>query len=42
MSPLLGMTENAINVALHRARKKDGGATKRTPKKSAAKKRGRK
>lgn len=32
MAPILGMTENAINVALHRARKKDGSATKRARK----------
>jgi hypothetical protein len=35
MAPILAMTENAINVALHRARKKDGRASK---KKSATKK----
>jgi hypothetical protein len=42
MAPILGMTENAINVALHRARKKDGTATKRASKNSAGPKRGRK
>jgi len=42
MAPILGMTENAINVALHRARKKGGTAASRTRKKGAATKRRRK
>jgi cell division protein ZapA (FtsZ GTPase activity inhibitor) len=29
MAPILSMTENAINVALHRARKMEGGEKKR-------------
>lgn len=29
MAPILGMTENAINIALHRARKKNDGQPKR-------------
>jgi len=38
MAPILGMTENAIHVALHRARKKDGAATRATKNKPTARK----
>jgi DNA-directed RNA polymerase specialized sigma24 family protein len=31
IAPILGMTENAVNVALHRARKKGERSTKKKP-----------
>lgn len=36
MAPILDMTENAINVSLHRARKKDGSAENKATKKRLA------
>ena len=33
MAPILAMTENAINISLHRARKKVSSAKNKTPKK---------